>query len=332
MVQTRSGKISQHEGLRPAQLSKKQRKRLLKEQQSIAASGTQILKAHDSKTKRKQMRKARASRLQAEILGSNRKFPGRILIPTKEIACATDELRLKDIHVAMNLGNAIVYWADGSFSGSGYLGAGVAWRGSEHFLYKTYPLGRHTGWSSDGELFAIAAALGRARKEVNRNEHIERVRVYTDAKSVLEELADGHHHTIGPMINKKTALQGLYERAEWLVSEGVKLELIWVKGHAQSEGNMWADRAATEAVNDQRSLNLKRKNKDMMKNQEGTMTTDDVPGMWKELGLDWADEWLARANARVHLGSKFTDNLSVQHSGRARSRSPPRDRPLRRLS
>lgn len=295
MVQTRSGKlIHPTQGLQPKPLGKKKAKKLLKQQVSASANNSQVRKVHGEI---KALRRARAYRLQREILGTNRTFPGAVIIPTPEVARAKDEQRLMDIHAAIRTGVAIVYWADGSHSASGYLGAGVAWRGPEMFWYQTYHLGRHTGASNDAELFAIAAALGRAKKAVGENEQIQLVRIYTDAKAVLEGLANGSQSEFGPMINPKTALQGVYERAEWLLARGIKLELIWVKGHAESEGNKWADQAATRAVQEQ--LPPHQQGKKISGRRRSLMTLGDIPSMFNEKGPDWAEEWLSRANAHI---------------------------------
>jgi hypothetical protein len=97
------------------------------------------------------------------------------------------------------------------------------------------------------------------------------------------------------MLAKRTALQGIYERAEWLTVEGVSVELIWVKSHANSRGNKLADRAADEAVGDQ-IKHLEEGGSELDTRSRRLMTMADVPTTWKDMGPDWAKEWLSRAN------------------------------------
>lgn len=265
----------------------------LKSLQSVAASGFHVLKAHLSK----QQRKTRAKEIQNKVLGTGRRFPGHIVIPAGHLAHADDEQRLKDIEVDIAQGTAIVYWADGSESSGGYLGAGVAWKGPENFWFQTYHLGSHTGDSSDAELFAIAAALGRAKKSVERSEQIRLVRVYTDAMGVLEGIAKGQPCKLGPMINPRTALQGVYERTEWLIAQGIKLELIWVKAHAESEGNKWADHAARQAVKEQR--NPQSQGKKGARKADPILAPGDAPTMRMEKRPDSADKRWSWADAHI---------------------------------
>jgi hypothetical protein len=57
-----------------------------------------------------------------------------------------------------------------------------------------------------------------------------------------------------------------------------------------------ADQAASRAVKDQiYDLSMAPGNGSPVR----PMTRADVPAMWKELGPDWADEWLLRANDHV---------------------------------
>jgi ribonuclease HI len=110
----------------------------------------------------------------------------------------------------MDLGHALVYWVDGSYAmhgvKAGLLGAGVVWLDGDDYLYRTYKLGYHTGNNEDAEVFAIAAALGRAKKEVAKNKEIRLVKVYSDSKGVLEGLARGNKVTYRMLLEPITNL------------------------------------------------------------------------------------------------------------------------------
>jgi ribonuclease HI len=160
----------------------------------------------------------------------------------------------------------------------------------QHEYTCTYKLGRWTGDSGDAEVFGIAAALGRAKKSMEKGKEYELVRVYSDAKALLEQLRKGSLCTLGPLLAKKTALQALFERAEWLQEKGVKVELIWVKGHKNSVRNNLADATASKAVQEAAAESY-----GSAMNRRW-MSRADVPTWCTEMGPDWEDEWLARAN------------------------------------
>lgn len=231
-------------------------------------------------------RKARLQQLCDKLLGASRSFPAHIDIPSHEIAKATDERRLRDVKDEIELDNAEIYWTDGS-QRRGFLGAGVFWQRHSGTGGAWYKLGSSTeGCSSDAELFAVAAALYRAKRSVQGNRSVRLVRIYTDARAVLDSLRLRSYPWIGPLHNNEIALQGLFETAEWLVAEGVRLELIWVKGHSGSEGNKSADKLATKAVSRQIAAGKKampRINK-----------YHKTPDMWKPFGTAWATERLYR--------------------------------------
>lgn len=61
---------------------------------------------------------------------------------------------------------------------------------------------------------------------------------------VLERLRTGRCHILGPILAEETVLEGLFARAHWLKDHNVRIELIWVRGHANCAGNEHADAAA----------------------------------------------------------------------------------------
>ncbi|KAH7406891.1 hypothetical protein DE146DRAFT_753435 [Phaeosphaeria sp. MPI-PUGE-AT-0046c] len=293
--------------------ARKRENRVLKRQLTIATSGVHVERAYSYLAEARSERHARARRLQQQILGPNRPFRGFIWISGGEEARATDADRLYDIKADIEQGTAIVYFADGSFFGNGTMGAGVAWQVGERQYIQSYHLGRHTGDAEDAELYAIAAALGKATHVVDKDDRIRLVRIYTDAQWVLRGLYYHDNLRFGPMLESKTALEGAYEGAEWLEARGVRVQLIWVKGHAQSEGNRWADRAAFRAVEEQISLQQQEGAEERSPEQEVFKTMADVPGYWKDLGPDWAEEWLARENARINRERLFRARTMTAH-------------------
>jgi putative intracellular protease/amidase len=71
------------------------------------------------------------------------------------------------------------------------------------------------------------------------------------------------------------------------------VELIWVKGHSKSKGNVEADRAATRAVQEQIAATQDSKDEPLLRQ---LLTKGQVPEFFKESGSDWVEEWLWRAN------------------------------------
>jgi ribonuclease HI len=223
-----------------------------------------------------------------------------VTVPSDVDARMPDSVRLQDIATTTTLGLALVYWVDGPYgcvhAVEGFMGAGVVWQESGNDRFQSYKLGLWTGNNEDAEVFTIAAALGQAKKEVEEGRVAHLFRVFSDAKGVLEALERGTMCRFGPMLMKRTALQGIYERADWLASLGIQVELVWVKSHSNSEGNRLADQAASRAVKEQAfDLNMDPSNDNSVRH----MARADVPAMWKELGPDWADEWLLRANEHI---------------------------------
>ncbi|KAJ4986346.1 hypothetical protein SVAN01_08163 [Stagonosporopsis vannaccii] len=244
----------------------------------------------------KAVRKLRVRRLSQELLGSGRRFAGRVVIPAPHVASQTDTLRLKDIRKDFEIGKAAVYWVDGSEK-DGYSGAGVVWQEGRITKARYHSLGHNTGGcSGDAELFAIAAAMRKAKRLIRKGSAAQLVRIYSDAQVVLCSLASGHHSWIGPLQDKKTVLQELYDNADWLVSHNIRVEVLWVKGHSASEGNRIADTAASKAV----SVQIARDRSKL----SGTTTQQDVRKRCKNLGPDWSAEWLYRMH-RQQLISAF---------------------------
>jgi len=167
-------------------------------------------------------------------------------------------------------------------------------------------LGRNNGNSEDAEIFALAAALDLAVKSGNEGTKPRVVRIFSDAKSVLESLARGEYVRFGSMIGARSSLLDLYHHAEWLGHMGAKVELVWVKGHANSEGNKKADVCADWAVEEQAAI-WEREHPGQEGQSLEPKTVADVPRLWKEMGQHWAVEWLFRAN--MHIFAKKEDSV-----------------------
>jgi ribonuclease HI len=223
------------------------------------------------------------------ILGPSPTFPGKVIVPGYKHARLEDIARLQDIEEPLRSGTAQVYWVDGS-DRDGFLGAGIVWLEDGRFVSRGYHLGPNTvGNSGDTEVFAIAAALGRAKKHVQRGNTLALVKIFSDCSGVLDGIREGNCPALGPMLVKKTALEGIYARARWLQVHNVPVELVWVKGHSNSEGNRLADEIAGRAASAQafradatRPLTIS--------------TVADCPDLWRNLGQDWIDEWIWRAD------------------------------------
>lgn len=239
----------------------------------------------------------------SQVLGPCSVFYGSITIPDAQTARQPDADRLNVIRGAIDAGHAAIYWTDGSYIShgrtGGFSGAGVVWNVGGIMGSKRYKLQRYMGKSEDAELFAIAAALGCSRSEVRSGRDIRLVRVYADSMSVLKSIKDGTVCCLEPMLSRKTALEDVYERADFLKDHGVTLEPIWVKGHSGSEGNHLADRAADRAVRERIAL-LDPDNPEENAFTKSVATETDVPDIWRERGEDWVQEWLFRANTPGH--------------------------------
>lgn len=316
MVQTRAQSAKTRQGLASGLSEIKRDPKPFSELKPKALHSAHVLQCRAERAEIKGQRKMRARRLVQQILGSNRIFSGTVCIPSAHAARQNDKVRLSDIAAAIALGRAIVYWADGSFGGGGakkgIMGAGVAWLEGSEYLAQSFALGHNNGTSEDAELFAIAAALGKAKKQVEKRKDIRLVRVYSDSSCVLTSLGRGQHPCFGPMISARTALQGLYERAEWLTANGAAVELVWLKGHSASQGNVRADKAATEAVKQQALLCEVKEHRDNALSQARLFTNEDVPDKWKELGQDWAEEWLYRANVPYRRNNHVNEVSDVK--------------------
>jgi ribonuclease HI len=272
-------------------------------QQPLAsAAARRVDKTRVARTEIRAQRKLRARKLHQRILGRNPTFSGKVIISLPFEAREPDSVRLMNDNDNIEMGHTIVHWADGSYACSGpsvgYMGAAVAWLDGDRYSVESYELGRYTGNSEDAEVFAIAAALGKAKNEVWESMDIHLVKVYSDAMGILQALANGTPCRVGPMLsNKNTALHAIYDRAKWLANKGVELELIWVKGHSESTGNALADRAAYDAVSDQAERLIPAAwHWDSRPGKK--MTGEDAPEPWKHMGSDWVEEWLSRANGQ----------------------------------
>jgi ribonuclease HI len=214
-----------------------------------------------------------------------------VTIPYPIHARESDAVRLRDIKDICRAGKAAVYWVDGAYRKHGYSAAGVVWRIGDSTNQGGYQLGRLVGDSENAEVFAIAAALGQAKKAVVEGVILDVVRVYSDCQAVLEGLKKNTLCTPGPLLSSGTAaLKAIYDHTDWLTDGHIGVELYWVKGHARSEGNILADKAAEQAILDQLDADSN------TGSHRKAMTDADIPEIWKERGQHWADEWLFRAN------------------------------------
>lgn len=213
----------------------------------------------------------------------------------------------------------VLYWTDGSHY-AGVSAAAVAWptRYDDHRCYDTtnYELGYLTGGSQDAELFALAAAMGLAQTKTEEDEKIKFVKIYCDSSGLLSALSTGDHSILGPLVWTKTALRFLYEKAGCLHERGVSVELIWVKGHANSEGNIKADSVAFQTIQDQIRKRSGTHSGITPRPETQLMTVENVPEMWEQLGQDWVHEWLYRANHEIMVqqaiyGSQIAKSLPV---------------------
>jgi ribonuclease HI len=240
--------------------------------------------------------------LRHDLLGSYRWFKGSVTIPHPIHARESDVIRLRDIEDLCSAGKAAVYWVDGAYRKNGYSAAGIVWRIGDSTSQGGYQLGRLVGDSENAEVFAIAAALGQAKKAVTEGAVLDVVRIYSDCQAVLEGLKKNTLCTPGPLLPSGTpALKAIYDHTDWLTDGHVDVELYWVKGHAHSEGNILADKAAEQAILDQLHADLN------TGSHRKAMTDADIPEIWKERGQHWADEWLFRAN-------KDLDQVSLSKS------------------
>jgi len=147
-------------------------------------------------------------------------------------------------------------------------------------------LGKDTGSSTDAELYAIKAALELAVRKVDGALWICHVRILSDCASVLQGLESGKTCDLGPAVSSTWALQDVYDLTYHLISKNITVDLVWVKGHALSTGNLHADHIAGKAVLDQGTMARK----------WGLMRKEEILSFIRRMGIDSEKEWLWRAN------------------------------------
>jgi ribonuclease HI len=248
----------------------------------------------------------RTIRIITTTIGEYRTFAGRIDISNAGTGTGgkqRDADHLHDIASLYNDGKALAYWTDGSLRKSkdmdDVLGAGVAWQekdGQGKWAYKTsmYSLGVNTGTSADAELFGIAAGLRLAVEKAEKDVGVKHVRILSDCVRVMKGIQDGTITLLGPAVSSPWALQQVYDHADILVRKGIKIELVWVKGHALSEGNAHADRAAAEVVKMQKGS----------KEKARFVKWGEAPACIAAMGRDSVEEWYWRVNRERHLQGK----------------------------
>jgi ribonuclease HI len=243
--------------------------------------------AKRDKRQAKQDRRLRLERMHHStfadsIFGLRPVFPGQIVIPSADDARLPDSARMQDLEPLLHTGVAQVYWVDGS-EAKGFLGAGIVWQAEGKLISGRCHLGQNTGGNNgDSELLALGAALRQAKKYIQQGNKVEFVRVFSDALTILEDIKQGTCYVLGPMQGGRTALEKLFARAQWLKERNVSIELTWVKGHANSEGNRLADEAAGQAIAEQASNPPPPTRFFSM-----SKTELEVPQVWRDRGQDW---------------------------------------------
>ncbi|KAF2827887.1 hypothetical protein CC86DRAFT_265245, partial [Ophiobolus disseminans] len=234
-------------------------------------------------------------------IGEHRIFAGTVIFRDRlEARRCKDTDLLSGIKDQYSTGKAIAYWTDGSLKHSNadtraILGAGVVHQarnklGKSKWKIYSYELGEATGSSSDAELFGVAAALGLAVERVLRSEagSVERVRVFTDNRLNLEAIEAGTIRLFGPAVSAPWALQNIYDHVDFLVERGVRVELVWLKAHALSEGNIKADQAAFGAVQKQLHSSAR---------ESGFKRKETVPAEIAKMGQNSIEERYWRVNS-----------------------------------
>jgi ribonuclease HI len=219
----------------------------------VATAQSKALKAHKRTKanlhpiaqKQPKLDKVRRKILFEKHVGTNRAFAGFISFDSGA-AYVADVERMQDVEVLYNSGQALAYWTDGSCGKNG-LSAAVVWVEQKGWLTRGFKINSGTGGSWDAELYALAAAMSIAVDKVKQQSDVKLVRIFTDAKSLLQSLANRSSSSVGPTISGKYALVMLHEQADWLKECDVRVELTWVKGHHNSAGNQLADQTAKQA-------------------------------------------------------------------------------------
>ncbi|KAI8932738.1 hypothetical protein NX059_010228 [Plenodomus lindquistii] len=289
----------------------------------------------------------RIDRIIEDTIGWNRSFSGKIVIGNgRVVRNMDDDAHLDDIKDLIEAETAAVFWSDGSMGirdeKTGYasvLGAGVAWREKSgeveedleeggidkrvlEWKEAVFSLGINTGTAYDTEIFGIAAALHLTmeRMRVMSKPMLKHVRILSDNSTVLDMLERGDIRILGPAVSSPWALTQVYDFTDALVSCGVTVEFVWVKGHAKSEGNRRADAAAGKGYRRQ------------MGNVEGRkwVKKDKVAPQIASMGTDAIEEWYWRVN-KVGLcnGGEEGDVFQVLENVAAMPRLPsPEPAPL----
>jgi ribonuclease HI len=95
----------------------------------------------------------------------------------------------------------------------------------------------------------VAAALGHAITKVRSGGSVvQKVRIFSDCKTVLQGLSNGSNSSLGPALASGWAIQAIYDHTDFLKECGVSVQLVWRNDHGNSNGNTLADRAACETV------------------------------------------------------------------------------------
>lgn len=250
---------------------------------------------------------SRCKILRTQVVGEDRGFLGTVVLSLPDDPCSSDSSLLADL--GSDAEHMVVYWSDAgklhdgdAGARVGCLGAGVVWRergptGMEQWRSSEFPLGRDTSTSGDAELYGVAAAMKIVAQHVwSGNGHIHRARIFTDHNDILKAIDNPKlGMPLGPFTSTRPAIWDLYGNADWLISVGVQVELVWVKGHSKSRGNKRADKAARRTVQRQANFSAYA----AYGHDKGAKTK--APNEFEEMGWLWREEWLWRADKRSLL-------------------------------
>ena len=90
-----------------------------------------------------------------------------------------------------------------------------------------YQCGQDTGEAADAEVFAVAAALGHAITKVGSEcSVVQKVRMFSDCRIVLEGLDTGSISCLGPALSSGWAVQAIYDRTDFLEERDVSIQLV----------------------------------------------------------------------------------------------------------